>query len=283
MTNQKLLSPKRLRKSLALSAVVFGFVTSTLVVGCGSEPEPEPEPVVRRAPAAPPPLPPPPAPTVTSVADLMVQYDIDPRVQLEESDAPDTDEQRIAVLLFFDGFVRGDASRVKTFLSAPDRLELQAMVRSDEFATTAENILAVDVRTGMSPLGDDAVLGVFMVGEEFQPTLWTYEITGNPASGGATFDAEPTPPNVIDKLHGINWIPVWYSILKDELARASEMDEEIEIPAQDFTDEDDSAYSGSLGGPGGPGGGGGGAPGKRKHDPSKPKVDPNPFNPPGGN
>ena len=277
MTNQNQ-DPKRLRKSLALSLAALSFAASTLVVGCGSEPEPEPEPVVRRAPAPPPP-PPPPAPTVTSIADLMVQYDIDPRVQLEESDAPDTDEQRIAVLLFFDGFVRGDASRLKTFLSPPDRLELQAMVRSKEFSTTAENILVVDVRTGMSPLGDDAVLGVFMVGEEFQPTLWTYEITGNPASGGATFDAEPTPPNIIDKLHGNAWIQVWYSILRDELARADEMDEEIEIPAQDFTEEDDSAYTGSPGGPGG----GGGAPGKRKHDPSKPKVDPNPFNPPGGN
>ena len=32
----------------------------------------------------------------------------------------------------------------------------------------------------------------------------------------------------------------WYMILGQELARASEMDEEIEIPTQDFTEEEDS-------------------------------------------
>ena len=279
MTNQKL--PRHLHKTFAFSAAALSLAVSTLFVGCSAEEEPEPEPVARRAPAPPPPPPPPPAPTVTSISDLMVQYDIDPRVQLEESDAPDTDEQRIAVLLFFDGFVRGDVSRLSALLSPPDRLELREMAKSDEFQTTAENILAVNVETGMSPRGDDVVLGVFMVNEDFQPTLWSYEVAGDPANGGATFDAEPTPPDIINKLHGDNWIQVWYSILGDELARADELDEAVEMPSQDFTDEDDSTNTGSPGNPGGPGGGGG-APGKRKHNPGK-KIDPNPGFGPGSN
>jgi hypothetical protein len=279
MTNQR--HPSRRVERVAICAAAFGLIASSLMVGCSSEAEPEPEPVASRAPVVAPPPPPPSAPTVTPISELMVQFDIDSRVQLAEANAPDTDEQRIAVLLFFDSFARGDVSRLSALLSAPDRRELEAMADSDEFSSVTENIFAIDVHSGMSPLGDDVVLGVFMVGEDFQPTLWSYEVTGDPANGGATFDAEPTPPNVISRLHGDNWIQVWYSILGDELARANELDEDIEIPTQDFTDEEDST-TGTPSNPGGPGGGGGGAPGKRKR-PTGPKVDPNPGFGPGSN
>lgn len=284
MTNQKhrQLLPEMGTRIGLFTTLAFGVTMGTLFSGCGEEPPP-PAPVVKRAPAPPPP-PKVVVPQVTSISDLMAQYNIDDRVNLQEADAPATDEQRIAVLLFFDAFARGDAASVGELLSAPDQIQLERMTKSDEWAKVTDDIFGIDVCAGTSPTGDTVVLGVFMVGDSFQPTLWTYEVTGDPSNGGATFDAEPTPPNVINLLSGTmqQWIQEWYAILGKELARAQEMDEEIEIPTQDFTEEEESA-GGNPGGPGGGPGGGGGAPGKRKRDPSKPKVDPNPGFGPGGN
>ena len=286
MTNQKLhrLQPDQTRSCWRvglIASAAASLVVGTLLAGCGEEEEEKVQEVAKSTQLPPPPPPPPPPPSVTPVADLMTQYNIDSRVNLQESDAPDTDEQRIAVLLFFDAFARGDAARAGDFLSAPDRTQLERMTKSDEWDEVTGNIFAIDVRTGMSPTGDDVALGVFMVGENFQPTLWTYQVTGDPSLGQATFDAEPTPPNLINRLSGDDWIQAWYMIWGQELARASEMDEEIEIPSQDFTEEEDS-NSGGMGSPSQGPGGGGGAPGKRKRDPGK-KVNPNPGFGPGGN
>ena len=73
---------------------------SVMTVGCEEE-APPPPPVVQ---APPPPPPAPPKPAVTSIADLMVEYHIDPKVHLPEEKAPDNNPDRIAVLQFFDGF-----------------------------------------------------------------------------------------------------------------------------------------------------------------------------------
>ncbi|MCH2162038.1 MAG: hypothetical protein MK085_09220 [Phycisphaerales bacterium] len=276
MTNQKL--SRNPRRTL-ITVLGVGLAAGTMLVGC-EEDEP-PAPVAKKAP--PPPVTPPPPPPVdptTSLSDLMTQYDIDPRVNLTENMAPDNDEERIAILLFFDAFARGNSSRLGDMLSEPDKLQLERLVESGAFAATTDKVELIDLQTGMSPMGDPVVLGIFMVGTDFQPTLWSYEVTGDPVQGQVTFDAEPTPPDLMNRLSGANLIQAWYAILAGELARAGEMDEVVEIPSQDFTESEDSGSSGA----GGPGGGGGGAPGKRKQ-PTK-KVNPNPgFGPggPGGN
>ena len=77
-------------------------VAATGSIGCESSPPPPP--VVTRV--APPP--PPPKPTVTPIDQLMVQLGIDERVQLLEEDAPAKEDDRRAVLEFFDAFARGD-------------------------------------------------------------------------------------------------------------------------------------------------------------------------------
>ena len=277
MTSQK--HPKRrpdgrssIRGAATIAIVGCSLAFSAFLSGCGEDPPPPPPPVVNSQPVAPPPPPPPPPPSYTPISELMVTYNIDNRVQLSEDTAPKNDDQRIALLLFYDAFARGDSSRLAGMLDSADQIQLEAMTKSGEFKAATDEIFAIDVRTGMSPMGDNATLGLFMVGDEFQPTLWTYTVMEGSTSGGS-FKSESTPPNMIDRLSGDDWITAWYTILGLEIARASEMDEEIEIPTQDFTEEDDSA-GGSPGGPGGPGGGGG-APGKRKRDPSKPKVNPN--------
>ena len=256
----------------ALTAVSLGLAA------CGSEEvAPPPAPVAKKAPAPPPP---PPAPTVTPIADLMARYDIDPRVNLSEDLAPDNDAGRIAVLRFFDGFARGDSSRVEGMLAGMDALLLKVMTASGEWQEATSDIIGIDVRTGTHPLVGECALAVFMVGNQFEPQLWAYEISGDPAADGAEFDAQPSPPNMMDRLSGDDWITAWFNILGEEMARATAPDEIVEIPTQDFTEEDSG--SSSMGSPAGGPGGGGNAPGKRKR-PKGPKIDPNPGFAPSGN
>ena len=260
---------------------LFGLTAATALlfgVGCGSEPEPEPVAQVQPKRVAPAPPPPPPAPKVVAVSDLMSQYGIDPRVQMAEEKAPGTTEQRVAVLRFFDAFARGDANTLAGMLSPTDALLLERMVTSGEWADATEGITMIDVQTGSDPTVGDCALALFMVGTRFEPQLWSYEITGDAAaSGGTSFDALPCPPDMVNRLSGDNWVAAWMQILADELARAGEPDEIIEIDSTDLSEEedDDTGYSGGVPGMGG----GGGQPGRKR--PTGPKVDPNPGGPGG--
>lgn len=220
--------------------------------GC-SEPPPPPPPPVAKAP------PPPPAPvrTVTPIKELMAQYNIDPRVNLPEERAPDNDPARIAVLKFFDAFVRGNTDGLRAMLSAPDQFQLDGLVTSGAFAKTTEGVTRIDVRCGRGP-DSECTLAVFHVGEQFQPQLWAYTINDN----GGEFDSVATPPGIMDKLSGDNWIAAWFDVLKMELAKAGEPDEVIEIPQQDFTTDDGTAPPVDTGGTG-PGPAAPGGPGKR--------------------
>jgi len=259
---------------------LFGLTAATALLfgtGCGSEPEPEPVAQVQPKRTAPAPPPPPPAPKVTPVAELMQQLAIDPRVNLTEDQAPETTDQRIAVLRFFDAFARGDADALAGMLSPTDALLLERMVDSGEWADATSGIGMINVQTGSDPTVGDCALALIMVGTSFEPQLWSYEIAGDPSSsGGSTFDALPCPPDMVNRLSGDDWIAAWMQILADELARASEPDEIIEITSTDLSDEEESsAYSG-----GAPGlGGGGGQPGRKR--PTGPIVDPNPQGPGG--
>jgi len=213
--------------------------------GCGSEPEPEV--IVERQP---PPPPPPPRPTVTPIETLMAQLGIDRRVRLAEDEAPDNDPARVALLTVFDGFVRGDHMRVGEMLSGPDAVELERMVESGAWSRATEAIDRVDLRTGRSPLGDDCVLAVFHVGFEFEPQLWTFEV----GQFGAEFAAEPTPPDIVNRLSGADWIAAWFRILEEDLAKADEPDEQVTIRSvnHDTSGDDSSPGSGPSGQPGNP-------------------------------
>jgi hypothetical protein len=259
---------------------LFGLTAATALLfgtGCGSESEPEPVAQVQPKRVAPAPPPPPPAPKVTSIADLMQQLAIDPRVNLTEDQAPDTTDKRIAVLRFFDAFARGDANALADMLSPTDALLLKRMVDSGDWADATANIGMINVQTGSDPTVGDCALALIMVGTSFEPQLWSYEISGDPAAnGGSSFDALPCPPDMVNKLSGDNWITAWMKILADELARSTEPDEIIEFSPTDLSEEEEG--SGYTGGP--PGlGGGGGQPGRKR--PSGPVVDPNPQGPGG--
>ncbi|MCA9283974.1 MAG: hypothetical protein KDA22_02075 [Phycisphaerales bacterium] len=263
-------APRWAGVGLGLAAIVL---SSMFLAGCGGEEE---KPVVV---APPPPPPPPPPPRVATIEELMSRLAIDQRVRLPEELAPASEDARVAVLQFFDAIVRGDGSTAGEFMSLPDRLQLEAMQKDGSWAKATEGIARVDLRAGRSPLGDPAVLAVFHVGRNFEPQLWTYHID----NATAMFDAEPTPPGIMNQLSGEDWIGAWYKVLSDELAKADQPDELVTVPQQSFDKKEDAEDMSSSEGGGGPGPArprGPGSPGKR---PVKDPIDPPPFMPsPGG-
>ena len=258
------------RNSKGIGAAVAGVacvVVVAAVTGCGSD-EPEPTAIVARVYAPPPPAP----PTLTPISELMIQLGIDERVRLPEDKAPDNDEARRAVLEFFDAFARGDDQVVASMVSTADRLELEALVDSGAWDETTNQITRIDVQTGSDP--EDAsytcALAVLYVGSSHQPQLWHYSIEFE----GARFDAAPTPPGILDRLSGVDWIAAWFAVLAEEEALANKPDEDYRAPQKIYA-------TGSSGGggvperpgvqPGGPGplSPGGPGPGRRKRPPRR--------------
>ncbi|MHC4785056.1 MAG: hypothetical protein ACYTE6_03745 [Planctomycetota bacterium] len=200
--------------------------------------------------------------------ELMAQLGIDERVQLPEEKAPGSDAARTAVLEFFDSFARGDDRALGSMLSGLDQDELGELVASGAWSATTDQISQIDVETGRSPDGEECVLAVFYVGQEFQPQLWYYTAEAD----GAEFAAVAAPPNLMERLSGSEWITAWFDILEQELALADEPDEEFVVPQRNYNDEDKDDFGGSSAGqgpsaptdPGRPSRAPGGNPGKRK-------------------
>jgi hypothetical protein len=239
-----------------------------LTVGGCSE---EPAPVVQAQPAAPPAPPPaPPKPAVTPVAQLMVDLSIDERVVMDEDTAPATTEDRIAVLEFFDSFVRGDTESIGTMLSDLDRMELEELSRRPEWKSSIDGIIEVVIETGPGPYGEKCALALFDVDDVYQPQLW-YFTEGTDAY---QFEAQASPPNVMDQLHGDDWISRWHELLEEEMKLASALDSELELTKVDLDEggaeyEEDEPRGG--GSPNRPGFGGGGAGKDRRPPPPKRK------------
>ena len=101
------------RKHAFIATALAGASVFALpMLGGCSDPTPPPQ-VVQ---APPPPPTPPPAPTATPVSELMSRLDIDRRVSMPEEFAPATDGERVAVLKFYDAFVRGRADALRPML-----------------------------------------------------------------------------------------------------------------------------------------------------------------------
>ena len=261
------------RNSKGIGAAVAGVACVVLVAavtGCGSD-EPEPTAIVVRDYAPPPP----PPPTLTPISELMIQLGIDERVRLPEDKAPDNDQARRAVLEFFDAFARGDDQVVASMVSTADRLELEALVDSGAWVETTNQITRIDVQTGSDPQDVEytCALAIIYVDGSFQPQLWHYSLDD---MEGARFDAAPTPPGIMDRLSGVDWIAAWFAVLAEELALADKPDEDYQAPQKIY-----ATGVGAVGtsqGPGiepdGPGnplspGNPGGPPGRRPRPPKR--------------
>ncbi len=211
----------RNRNGIGIATVGLASMIVVSLAGCGGD-EPEPAAVVRRDYTPPPP----PAPKLTPISELMTQLGIDERVRLPEDRAPDNDEARRAVLEFFDAIARGDDQALASMVATTDRLELEALVESGAWRETTANISRIDVQTGSNPDDpqDTCALAVVYVGSSFQPQLWHYYRDDD--MGGMRFDAAPTPPGIMDRLSGTDWIAAWFDVLAQEMALANRPDDD---------------------------------------------------------
>ena len=238
------------------------------LAGCGnSDDEEVAAPIAKKAP------PPPPrviVPTVTPVSALMATHGIDERIEMPEQFAPSTDASRIAVLKFFDAMAKGDSTGLGGMLSSTDQDELSELSEDGTFEAVTSEIGTIQIRTGMTPLGDEAAVAIIQTYEDFQPQLWRMEPDG---FGGTTFYSAPTPMNVMEQLSGDNWIQSWYQLLEQELAIALKLDEEVKAPQRDLNKGNNASISEGRGG-GGPGG-----PGRGRQPGRGPTIDPPSFDP----
>ena len=259
------------------SLAVTAACTLFLAAGCGSDEEENNPPVktTRSATATKPPAPPKPA-GPTLVEDLKAEHGIHPNVKMSEANAPDNNEDRIAVLRFFDGMIRGDSNRLSGLLSDSDALILERMVESGEWETATSNIEVIEIETGRGRGVGECALALFEIDGDFDVQLWMYEVDGDPeADDGAVFDALPTPPMMMNRLSGDDQIATWLDIVAQEMARAEEPDEIVEFESLilESEQEEEKASKSSGKRPGGPG----------RKKPSAPVVNPNPgFGAPGG-
>lgn len=246
MTSQTLSLPELLR-----CCAIFAPLA---LVACGEEAPPPPPPVVQ---AEPEPPPPPPPPAVTSIAELMERYGIDQRVSLPEDLAPHKDPERIAMLRFMDGVVRGEQAKVDPMLSDDDKAILKEMVEDGSWKRATEGVTKAECRWGSSPDGADCALAVFSysVGDD-QVAMWTF--TASEDESG-TFTAEPCLPGMIQLLSGDDWVKAWFEVVSKYLARADEP-EEVVTPPQKSTQGEGDSEAPKMGS----GLGGGSAPMRRK-------------------
>lgn len=249
--------------AIATPVTACAVLSMSLLVGCGGE-----EPVAQAPPPPPPPMPKAPAkPAVTPIADLMAQLGIDERVELAEADAPDNDEDRIAVLEFFDAFARGDDESLRPMMTLADQVELDNLIESGAWQTTVDEISKIRVQTGDSPYGQDCALAVYEVGHDFQPQMWYF----SQESDGPVFEAVMTPPRMIERLAGSDWIAAWHEVLEEEAALAMQPDDDHTVVQRNLDTGGGGGASGS--GPQGPGSTPG-APGARPSGPITPTVTP---------
>jgi hypothetical protein len=232
-----------------LNAVML-FAVSALVIGCGSGDEKEKikAPVVQQRPAAPP------KQTARAVDQLATSLSIDDRISLDENEAPRSEQQRIAILKFFNAMLHADSGVLKNMLSYGDQLELDAMIDAG-LAQSMDDVSLVVLKTGNSPEGRQCVMAIYEIDMDYQVQLWYLDDSGN----GISFTAAGTPPNLVDKLSG-NWVQNYFDLKNKRAEIAQQEDEETSYTlAGELTSSD-----GSLGGndnqqdgPGGPRGPGG--------------------------
>jgi hypothetical protein len=195
------------------------------------------------------------------VQELMAELNIDPRVDLPEGRAPASTADRRAVLEFFDSVARGDSESLKSMLSEPDRDALSAMVAVGAWKSSTERIQKVRVQTGGNPqdAGELCALAIIEDGDTYQPQLWSFV---SKPDGTASFRAIATPPGIMNRLSGDDWILAWFKILEEEMLLAQKPDEDLNAPKVAATDDKDEKAEGD--GPGMTSGGGGGGGGKRR-------------------
>jgi hypothetical protein len=145
-------------------------------------------------------------------------------VVLTEAEAPPDCDERRNLLVFFDAFVNAQPDTLREMMSAHDSMMLDAMVSTDQLAPAAARIREVTLQTGVSPEGRPCVLAMYLLDDGYQAQLWYFK----DEMGQSAFTSAIQPPDVVDRLSGINLVDSWFTVLQEEQDRANEYDDELD-------------------------------------------------------
>lgn len=243
-----MINPTRLfRHSVPL---VTSCVVASAMLGCEDPPPPPPKKVkkVQVDPGPPP---------ATTIEQLIAASGTDDRVWMDERQAPPTDEQRLGLLQFFDGFVTGRADQIRPFLGQVEQEELAILEASGELAQLAADIEGIEIRMGVTNEGRAAVLGLYEFADRVEGQMW--EILQQPQGGsGYLLTAAYAPPGLSDSL-GRDAFDDWYAAVQAEQAKLALADLGLEaargVASGSGSGDPNAAPEGDSGGggPKGPG------------------------------
>ena len=199
-----------LRKITIITMFLIGF--STFCNGCTEEVVEPPKPVVK--------APPPPKPKAKTIEVLMNKLSIDPRVKLEEEEAPKDEPSRIAILEFFNAMLNVDTVSLKKVLPEMDQITLDEMVKNG-LASQMDDVSNVDIQIGSSPDGRQCLMGVYEIGMDYQVQVWYLKKSG----GAFTFTPAQTQPNLANILRG-DWLINFFELQEEMIEIANQPDDD---------------------------------------------------------
>lgn len=265
MTSQKLPMQRKSDTRLTARCAIWGVSAAAIIMlaACSEEEPQQSAPVVQ---APPPPPPPPPEPTVEDIASLMKSLSIDARVSLPEDLAPQTTEERKAVLLFWNAFAKGDEAAARGMMSERDAKVMKKLTDGGGWAKSTVGIKSIEVQCKNDSKGF-ATFAIITSDLPDRALLWD----AMDEEGKFVFTSFPGPPDILDHLSGTDSIAAWKKYVNDMFEKYANLpDEEVEIPQSKMEESEESSDGGSGGGggtPTPPGGTGGGALKKQKRAP----------------
>jgi hypothetical protein len=201
-------------------------------VGCGGDGDEAPKPVVKKPKRKP-------KPKARAVNELVTEYSIDPRIYINEEEAPKDEQSRVAILHFFDAMLKVDTNALKNMLEIGDQGTLDTMV-GNGLSELMDSVSFLDVKVGSSPDGRQCLMGVYEIGLDYQVQVWYFTKSGDEF----TFVSAGTPPDLANTLRG-NWIDHFFE-LKDEMFEiANQPDDDSSYTIFGGSNEGDGSSSGS--------------------------------------
>lgn len=205
-------NPTRLRLRSVLTWGLAALIAVPGLTGCSEEPPPPPKKTVRKPP-------PPPPPKVTTIEELMARHGIDDRIVLDESTAPGTDDQRVALMTFFNGFATAQPEQIRPFLGPIEQEELDRLIEWGDLDALASSIEEIEIFSGAASDGRPAVFAMYWLEDRGEGQMWIVDRS----SGPPRFEAAPAPPGISAEL-GENPFEDWFAVVDREKITITEPD-----------------------------------------------------------
>lgn len=207
-----MINPTQLFRHSTLVVGIAAIALGGTLTGCSEEPPP---PAVTKRPRK---VEPPP-PRITTIAELMARHGIDDRVVLRETSAPSSDEERVALLTFFNGFATAQPEQIRPFLGPLEQEELDKLVQWGDLDRLAGEIEEIEIFTGASSDGRPAVFAMYWLADRGEGQMWIVDRS----AGAPRMEAAPAPPG-ISELLGEDPFADWFAVVEREKVVITEPD-----------------------------------------------------------